>query len=55
MKMNEFMTALQAKLDDLQPNYPNNAQSVLEVLCDTYNVLAPGENRHFEPGGNRQS
>ena len=25
MKMDEFMTALQSKIDTLQPNYPNNA------------------------------
>ena len=37
MKMNEFMTTLHEQLDDLQPKYPNNAQSVLEVLYDTYN------------------
>ena len=36
MKMNEFMTTLQAKLDDLQPKYPNNAESILEVLFDAY-------------------
>ena len=44
MKMNEFMTTLQAKLDDLQPNYPNNAQSVLEVLYDTYNEYSCFDN-----------
>ena len=37
MKMNEFMTALQTHLVNQQPNYPNNAESILEVLYDTYN------------------
>ena len=37
MKMNEFMTALQTHLDTQQPNYPNNAESILEVLFDAYN------------------
>ena len=31
------MTALQTHLDTLQPNYPDNAQSILEVLFDAYN------------------
>ena len=48
MKMNEFMTTLQAKLDDLQPNYPNNAQSVLEVLYDTYNEYSCFENEQIK-------
>ena len=37
MKMNEFMTALQTHLATQQPNYPNNAESILEVLFDAYN------------------
>ena len=37
MKMNEFMTALQTHLAAQQPNYPDNAQSILEVLFDAYN------------------
>ena len=37
MRMEEFMNALQSKLDTLQPNYPDNAESILEVLFDTYN------------------
>ena len=37
MKMNEFMTALQTHLITLQPNYPDNAESILEVLFDAYN------------------
>ena len=35
--MDEFMDALQSKLDTLQPNYPDNAESILEVLFDAYN------------------
>ena len=37
MRMDEFMDALQSKLDTLQPNYPDNADSILEVLFDAYN------------------
>ena len=37
MKMNEFMTALRTHLANWQPNYPNNAESILEVLFDAYN------------------
>ena len=37
MRMDEFMTALQSKLDTSQPNYPDNAESILEVLFDAYN------------------
>ena len=37
MRMDEFMTTLQAKLSTLQPNYPDNAESILEVLFDAYN------------------
>ena len=37
MRMDEFVTALQSKTDTLQPNYPDNAQSILEVLFDAYN------------------
>ena len=48
MKMNEFMTTLQEKLDDLQPNYPDNAQSVLEVLYDTYNEHSCFENEQIK-------
>ena len=44
MKMNEFMTTLQAKLDDLQPKYPNNAESILEVLFDAYNESSGFDN-----------
>ena len=44
MKMNEFMTTLQAKLDDLQPKYPNNSESILEVLFDAYNESSGFDN-----------
>ena len=37
MKMNEFMIALQAHLANQQPIYPDNAESILEVLFDAYN------------------
>lgn len=37
MRMEEFMNALQSKLDTLQPNYPDNAESILEVMFDVYN------------------
>ena len=37
MRMDEFMDALQSKLDTLQPNYLDNADSILEVLFDVYN------------------
>ena len=48
MKMNEFMTTLQEKLDDLQPNYPNNAESILEVLYNTYNEYSCFENEQIK-------
>lgn len=35
--MNEFMTALKALLITQQTNYPDNAESILEVLFDAYN------------------
>lgn len=44
MKMDEFMTNLQAKLDTLQPNYPDNAESILEVLFDAYNESSGFDN-----------
>ena len=44
MRMDEFVTALQSKIDTLQskmdtlqPNYLDNADSILEVLFDVYN------------------
>ena len=48
MRMDEFMTSLQSKLDTLQPNYPNNAESVLEVLYDTYNEHSCFENEQIK-------
>ena len=37
MKMNEFMTALQTHLANQQPTYPNNVESILEVLLQPTN------------------
>ena len=44
MKMNEFMTALQTNLATQQPSYPDNAESILEVLFDAYNESAGFDN-----------
>ena len=44
MKMNEFMTALQTHLANQQPNYPDNAESILEVLFDSYNESSGFDN-----------
>lgn len=44
MKMNEFMTALQTHLANQQPNYPNDAESILEVLFDAYNESSGFDN-----------
>jgi len=44
MKMNEFMTALQTHLATRQPNYPDNAESILEVLFDVYNESSGFDN-----------
>lgn len=44
MRMDEFMTTLQSKLDTLQPNFPDNAQSILEVLFDSYNESSGFDN-----------
>ena len=44
MRMDEFMTSLQSKLDTLQPNYPDNAESILEVLYDAYNESSGFDN-----------
>ena len=44
MKMNEFMTALQTHLATQQPNFPDNAESVLEVLFDAYNESSSFDN-----------
>ena len=37
MRMDEFMTVLQSKLDTPQPNYPGNVESILEVRFDAHN------------------
>ena len=37
MRMDEFLNTLQTKLATQQPNYPDNAESILEVLFDAYN------------------
>ena len=44
MRMDEFMNALQSKLDTLQPNYPDHAESILEVLFDAYNESSGFDN-----------
>ena len=44
MRMDEFMDALQSKLDTLQPNYPDNADSILEVLFEVYNESSGFDN-----------
>ena len=48
MRMDEFMTSLQSKLDTLQPKYPNNAESILEVLYNTYNEYSCFENEQIK-------
>ena len=48
MKTNEFMTTLHEKLDTLHPNYPNNAESILEVLYNTYNEYSCFENEQIK-------
>ena len=44
MRMDEFMDALQSKLATQQPNYPNNAESILDVLFDAYNESSSFDN-----------
>ena len=44
MKMNEFMTALRTHLATQQPNYPDNTESILEVLFDAYNESSSFDN-----------
>ena len=44
MKMNEFMTTLETHLTTQQPNYPNNAESILEELFDSYNESSGFDN-----------
>ena len=44
MRIDEFMNALQTKLATQQPNYPNSAESILEVLFDAYNESSVFDN-----------
>ena len=44
MRMNEFMTSLQSKVGTLQTTYPDNAESILEVLFDVYNESSGFDN-----------
>ena len=44
MRMDEFMNALQTKLATQQPTYPDNAESILEVLFDAYNESSGFDN-----------
>ena len=44
MRIDEFMNALQTKLATQQPNYPDNAESILEVLFDAYNESSSFDN-----------
>ena len=44
MRMDEFMNALQTQLATQQPNYPDNAESILEVLFDAYNESSGFDN-----------
>ncbi|MBO5129881.1 MAG: hypothetical protein J6B95_06015 [Oscillospiraceae bacterium] len=44
MRMDEFLNALQTKLATRQPNYPDNAESVLEVLFDANNESSGFDN-----------
>ena len=44
MEMNEFMTVLETHLATRQPNYPDNAESILEVLFDAYNESSGFDN-----------
>ena len=44
MRMDELMKVLQTKLATQQPNYPDNAESILEVLFDVYNESSGFDN-----------
>ena len=44
MRMDEFLNALQSKLDTQQPNYSNNAESILEGLFEAYNESSGFDN-----------
>ena len=42
--MDEFMNALRTQLATQQPTYPDNAESILEVLFDVYNESSGFDN-----------
>ena len=42
--MNKFMAVLQTYLSTQQPNYPDNAESILKVLYDVYNESSGFDN-----------
>ena len=44
MRMDEFMNALQTQLATQQPNFPDKAESILEVLFDAYNESSGFDN-----------
>ena len=44
MRIDEFTKVLQTKLATQQPNYPDNAESILEVLFDAYNESSGFDN-----------
>ena len=44
MRMDEFMNVLQTKLATQQPTYPDNAESIMEVLFDAYNESSGFDN-----------
>ena len=44
MRMDEFMNVLHIQLATQQPNYPDNAESILEVLFDAYNESSGFDN-----------
>lgn len=44
MKMDEIKTALQTHMGTRRPNYPNNAEGILEVLFDGYNESSGFDN-----------
>ena len=50
MRIDEFMNALQTKLATQQPNYPDNAESILEVLFDVYNESSGFDNATIKAG-----
>ena len=44
MRMDEFMNVLHIQLATQQPSYPDNAESILEVLFDAYNESSGFDN-----------